>query len=627
MTEIDSGAESRSRARNPAPAGLPKVLLPIAAVVGAFLLLGAGLPWLRAVTPHWMVIRIQIIFLWVLLGAFLLAVPAAAIGIVWSWTAIVRARKRRDRARFNRAMKWALLSSSCMASLMVMEAVVRFADQQSYRIPDPQLNKKKAPAPRGTRSPEIRPRPRDRIGPGTEVQNDSLPSELPDAKTAGVADIRILVIGESSAKGEPYEPWVSVGQIVGWKLASVFPGRSVNVDVRARGGYCLEQALLPLNTLDYKPDAIILFSGHNEFHARYGWSRNVAHYADEGLESLLGLQELARSSSSTTHEIFRNLDRFYGEAPPPPHISRELVDHPCFTPREYQYLLEEFERRLDSLLSYCKRVGTLPILIVPGSNDGAYEPSRSILAWNTTRQARAAFATEFRAARETEASDPPKAIALYRRLIAQHPEFAESHYRLGKLLVGTGDWNDAAREFAVARDEDALPVRCQSDFRALFSSVARRGDSMLVDAPSILAKISPHGILDDYIFHDAHHMNLLGTIAVAHDMLEQLRARHAFGWPDATAVPQIDLEQCARHFKIDRKKLVQVCERTWGFYSRQAYARYDPAVRVDVQQRFERAAIAIMTASPLDDSAPRSLTSMQPILKSLEVQKNAKRSP
>ena len=163
-----------------------------------------------------------------------------------------------------------------------------------------------------------------------------------------------------------------------------------------------------MNGLDYTPDAIILFSGHNEFHARYGWSRNVAHYAEEGSESLLGLQELARSITSTTHEIFRNLDRFYGEAPPPPHISRELVDHPCFTPREYQYLLEEFDRRLDSLTSYCNRIGALAILIVPGSNDGAYDPSRSVLAWNTPLEARAEFATEFRAARSTEADRPPE---------------------------------------------------------------------------------------------------------------------------------------------------------------------------------------------------------------------------
>ena len=48
--------------------------------------------------------------------------------------------------------------------------------------------------------------------------------------------LRILVIGESSARGEPYHPWLSVGQIAAWKLESVFRGRPVVVDMWARGG-------------------------------------------------------------------------------------------------------------------------------------------------------------------------------------------------------------------------------------------------------------------------------------------------------------------------------------------------------------------------------------------------------
>jgi hypothetical protein len=604
-----------------------KVFIPVAMAVGAFLLLGAGLPWLNAIMPKWVVLRAKIFFLWFLLGAFILAVPAAAIGIAWSCTALSRARRRRDRAGFFRAMKWALLSSSCMGSLIVMEAVVRFVAHQSYRIPDPQLNPNKAPHRPGMRTSALEPDQRNHGGHQEHGPGEGRSSGIPDTKARDGTDINILVIGESSARGEPYEPWVSVGQILGWKLESVFPGCSVNVDIRARGGYCLEQALTPLNGLDYKPDAIILFSGHNEFHARYGWSRNVAHYAEEGPESLLGLQELARSITSTTHEIFRNLDRFYGEAPPPPRISRELVDHPCFTPREYQYLLEEFEHRLDSLTNYCNRIGALAILIVPGSNDGAYDPSRSVLTGNTPIEARAEFATEFRAARSTEVADPKKAIASYRRLIAQHPEFSESHYRLGKLLAGTGEWSEAAQEFVVARDLDALPVRCQSDFQAIIRSVARQYGSMLVDAPSILAQLSPHGILDDYIFHDAHHMNLPGTIAVVHNILEQLRMRHTFGWPEATLVPRIELDDCARHFEIDRKKLAKVCERSSGFYSRQAYARYDPADRVNVLQRYNRAEATIAAARPLDDSIPRSLEPMLPFLNSLEAKKDANRSP
>jgi hypothetical protein len=607
MKRIDPGVEDGSPRPQRSSGGLRKLVIPVVSIVGAFLLLGAGLPWLKTIIPHSVVVSGGIIFLWFLLGAFILAVPAAAIGIVWSWTTLLRSRRRRDRAAFLRSMKWAVLSSSCMVSLIVMEAAVRFMDHQSYRIPDPQTNKSKAPDNRATSSPAAKARPRDRTGPAERDGGEGLNSASAATKPASNADVKILVIGESSAAGEPYEPWISVGQIVGWKLETVFPGRTFAVDVRARGGFCLEQALLPLNGLDYKPDVILLFSGHNEFHARYGWSRNVAHYAEEGPESLLGLQQLARSITATTHVILKNLDRFYGEAPPPPHVSRELVDHPSFTPREYRYLLDEFRRRLNSLADYCNRIGALAILIVPGSNDGAYEPSRSYLASDVSVLARADFAAEFRAARATEAFDPGEAIASYRGLIAQHAEFAESHYRLGKLLAGTGQNREALREFVLARDADGLPVRCPSDFRAIFHSVARRYGTMLVDAPSILAKVSPAGFPDDYLFHDAHHMNLVGTIAVAHDILEQLRARHAFGWPDSAAVPAVALEECAGHFKMDRKKWAKVCEKSSGFYSRQAYIRFDPADRVDVQQRYNRAAAAIAGGRKLDDSMPRSL--------------------
>jgi hypothetical protein len=627
MTQCDCGEERRPPSWQLLSGGFRQLVVPVAATVGAFLLLGAGLPWLKTLTPHWVIIRGGIFVLWFLLGAFILAVPAAATGVVWSWIALVRCRRRRDRAALLRSMKWVLLFSSCSASLIVMEAVVRFMDHRSYRIPDPQTSKRKEVGDRGARLDPGRPEQRERLGMEKRTKGEGSSDLVAVSGPLSGAGLKILVIGESSAAGEPYEPWISVAKIVGWKLDSVLAGRVVDVDVRARGGFCLEQALLALDGLDYKPDAIVLFSGHNEFHARYGWDRNVAHYVEDRPESLLGLQELARSLSSTTHVIFKNLDRFYGEAPPPPHISRELVDHPCFTPREYRYLLDEFRHRLDSLAEYCNRIGTLAILIVPGSNDGAYEPSRSFLGPETSRAERAEFAAAFREARASETSDPQKAIAAYRQLIAHHPEFAESHYRLGKVLEDIGQWDEAGREFIFARDRDGLPVRCQSEFRAVFHSVARQYGSMLVDAPSILEKVSPHGILDDYLFHDAHHMNLVGTIAVARDVLEQLRARHAFGWPESTPVPPIELVECASHFKMDARKWAKVCERSSGFYSRQAYARYDPADRVLAQERYNQTAAAIAAGRHLDFAIPRSLTPLLGILEGLVAKRVAARSP
>jgi tetratricopeptide (TPR) repeat protein len=417
------------------------------------------------------------------------------------------------------------------------------------------------------------------------------------------------VVGESSARGEPYHPWVSVGQVVGWQLERVFPGREVRVDVRADGGLCLEQAILLLWRLERRPDALIVFAGHNEFQARYGWSRNVRHYVEEGPESPLALMEFGRSASSAIWLILGTLDRYYGETPPPPRVTRELVDHPTCTPREYAFLREDFHRRLDALAAYCRRIGSQPILIVPPSNDGAFEPSRSVLSGSTPAAARAAFADAFRAARTAEAGDPDAALAAYRRLVEQHPEFAEAHYRLARLLARSGARDEARRHFTLARDLDGLPLRCPSDFRDAFRAAADRHGGLLIDGPELLARVSPTGVPDDHQFHDGQHVNLAGTVALAQEVLEQLHRRRAFGWPDSTPVPRIEPGAIARHIGLDAEKWATVCERSAFFYARTAYVRHDPSERLELGDRYHRAARELAAGRPL----PR------PVLPSLDL--------
>ena len=42
-------------------------------------------------------------------------------------------------------------------------------------------------------------------------------------------------------------------------------------------------------------------------------------------------------------------------------------------------VLADFTARLEALVGYCERIGALPILIVPPTNEADYEPSRSTL--------------------------------------------------------------------------------------------------------------------------------------------------------------------------------------------------------------------------------------------------------
>ncbi len=337
--------------------------------------------------------------------------------------------------------------------------------------------------------------------------------------------------------GIPYEPRVSIGQIVGWQLEKVFPDRRITVDVRARGGSTLGQAMRLLSDMKRQPDAIIVFSGHNEFLTRFGWSRAVRHYVEEGPESPLAWLELARAASATTNLILNALDRQYGEAPPPSHVARELIDHPICTPKEYESNREDFRRYLDALAAYCERIGAVPILIVPGSNDGAFAPNRSVLAAGTPPAARAEFERAFRSARSLEATDPAGATAAFRRLVDQHPEFAEGHYRLARRLGASSAWEEARPHFLAARDFDAAAVRCPSDFREAIKAVGRRHDALVIDCETLFAPLSPRGVLDDHIYHDAHHPNLVGMVVLAQDILEQLHRRRAWGWHESNARP------------------------------------------------------------------------------------------
>ena len=77
--------------------------------------------------------------------------------------------------------------------------------------------------------------------------------------------LRVVVIGDSSARGYPYHPRLSVGQIVAWRLGLAVRGRRVELEILAHGGSNLKVQYRKLSQIKYKPDALIIYSGHNEF--------------------------------------------------------------------------------------------------------------------------------------------------------------------------------------------------------------------------------------------------------------------------------------------------------------------------------------------------------------------------
>lgn len=451
--------------------------------------------------------------------------------------------------------------------------------------------------------PEVPPRSATLQGQGaalTAPERDATAGSSPPAPAPPGA-LRILVIGESSARGEPYHPWLSIAQIAAWKLESVFPGRPVVVDMWARGGATIRQMHERLAELTDRPDALILYVGHNEFASRYPWMREPGGYYDDDMPSLYSPVALraALRFSPLCRLVLETWDHQRVDLRPPRHATRELVDQPVCTPEERAAILAEFTRRLDEIAAFCETIGTLPIFVIPASNDGGYDPSRSVLPPETPREQRVAFAREVQRARTLEATDPAAALRLDRELVGRYPGFAETQYRLGILLERAGDWDEARRHFVAARECDGMPLRCPDDFRRAYREVAARHPAvLLIDGPKVLEAASAHGILGDRLFHDAQHPNLRGYTALARDLLDQLRGRGAFGWPDGIPTPPVDADSCARHFGVDADRWAEVCLRVDWFFSVTAYIRHDPSFRLARADDYRRAAAAIRAGRP-----------------------------
>ena len=341
------------------------------------------------------------------------------------------------------------------------------------------------------------------------------------------------MIGESSAKGEPYHPWLSVPQIVAWRLGKVFSGRSIEVDMWAVGGAILKTMHQKLAELTYRPDAMMVYVGHNEFQGRYTWMREVDHYLDDdpvqpGFARVSGLASILRYSP-LLQLLDETRERQRLDSLPQRIVTRRLVDRPMCTAAESQAIAEDFERRLDAIAVYCESIATLPIFVIPPCNDAGWDPTRSVLTAETPRAERDAFASDFAHARTLETHDAVAARKAYRELVNRHPEFAETHYRLAKLLEQAGLWDGARTHFARARELDGMPLRCPEPLRRAYREVALRHPSViLVDGPNVIEAKSRHGISDDQFFHDAQHPNLHGYATLAEDVLKQLAAHGVF---------------------------------------------------------------------------------------------------
>ncbi|MGB0066641.1 MAG: hypothetical protein WBQ11_01240, partial [Isosphaeraceae bacterium] len=423
------------------------------------------------------------------------------------------------------------------------------------------------------------------------------PTSFPDPDTG---EYRIVVLGGSSAMGEPFRPWLSVGQIVAWRLQRAVPTRRFELDILAFLGDSLEQQHKKLIAITKRPDAVIIYSGHNEFTARFEENRDYS-LAEEPRLRLLQSAYRVRLHSPFCRLVYELVSKNRLDSPPLMNGRHQLIDPPLCSPSETAEVLADFTARLEALVGYCERIGALPILIVPPANEADYEPSRSTLPPTVSGTERDRLVREFFEARGVEATNPALGQSLYRGILDRHPGFAEAHFRLGRLLQHAGLIAEARRHFSDALENDGLPNRCKLAFRDVYQQVATQHPlCIVIDGRKELMAASPTGLLDNHLIEDTHHPNLKGQLVLAGAVLRELRGRRTFGESPRFSLP-LDPLECCDHFQMDEARLATACERTSVHYLRVSGYRYDPAERLEKSRRFAEAARKLRAGSARDE--------------------------
>ena len=387
------------------------------------------------------------------------------------------AARRRGQAR-PRIARWLLCATSVLIGMLAAESAILVLENRRAKrtvtpvVIDPQETRKSAAG----RLPASR-------------EKIALRANFPDKSTQ--EDFDLVVLGESSAEGVPFQKWLSIGKIVKWQLEKSIPGLNVRLTILARSGDTLEKQHEALAGLSRRPELVIVYCGHNEFFSRFFAFSDLPYYfLDQRPGDWDRFVANAERLSPVCGLIRRAADR-RRIALPPPEIERELVDVPVFLDEEYSRLLADFRRRLEEMTAYVTRQGALPILISPPGNDADFEPNRSYLPAETPRHEREIFRDSFLEARRLEGSDAPASMKKYRELLARQPGFAEAHYRLATLLREAGVWEEAYLHFIAARDRDGYPMRCLTSFQEVYREIAFAARLHLYRRPGLLSRDRP----------------------------------------------------------------------------------------------------------------------------------------
>ncbi|RPI05649.1 MAG: hypothetical protein EHM64_05760 [Ignavibacteriae bacterium] len=301
---------------------------------------------------------------------------------------------------------------------------------------------------------------------------------------------RIFVLGESTVQGFPYDANVAFPKILQRRLQDMLPHRSVeviNLGLTAVNSYTLLD--FADEVLNQKPDAVLIYTGHNEYYGAMG----VASMEGGSIPNWLKRLHLKLVHFRTYQLIQKGIESVYRLVHPvttdearatlmEKMVGKNLIP---YNSKMYTEGLNIFAENMGALLEKMNRRHVPVIISDLVSNVGGLPPFRSSRYENY----------------------PP----------------ADSVYSRAKQLLAAHAVEQAREEFLRAKDLDLIRFRASEDMNRLIVHLADSLGITSISMKSLFEQYSPNGIVGDNLMTDHLHPNVDGYFLMADAFLSSLR--------------------------------------------------------------------------------------------------------
>jgi len=339
---------------------------------------------------------------------------------------------------------------------------------------------------------------------------------------------RIFVLGASAAQGVP-EPAFGWGRVLKVLLSRTYPQWHFEVIPLAMPAINSHAVLnMARACLRHEPDLLIVYLGNNEVVGPYGagtvFTPLLSHRSLVRASLWLKGLRLGQLMSDAAYRLsgrvgtpsrWRGMEMFLGHQ----------VDarDPAL-----QHVYRHFRANLADIRELAVRQGVPVLFSTVAVNLKDCPPFASQHNNDISDDALAAWTRCQEQGRQHEtAGDFPAAVHAYEEAVRHDPDYAETHYRLGRCYEGTQQFGLAAQAYARACELDTLRFRADQEINTIIRDTAWGREEQgiyLVDAAETVKQASLHRIPGDQWFYEHVHFNFAGNYLMARTLLDSVEA-------------------------------------------------------------------------------------------------------